>query len=276
MGVQFPSPTPMIERNIEIPENTNIIINDTDISTKRIEGEFCGLNSSKVEFIILDTYELTAPLEIALINYLSQLDTSKIAILFPGNGSKSVKGRLSAQTQKEIRSAGYKANTNTKREFVREGRSVVPILTNPGIPDKLISKILKYEVNTVTIIDDVVASGQTIQGMRMAVKATVRENIPIENNYNPDIRFSFPERMNVPIIGFSVFTWLLQKTADTNGFEVFPTSIYKKKTGKAPVNSLSTMLYDEIKGKTVASLYSEKYFGDPYEFKILLEKLKKL
>ena len=272
-GVRLPSPTHMIERNITVPENTNIIINDTGNSTKSIEGNFRGLNSAKVDFIILDTYELTYPLQISLINFLSEIDIRRAAILFPGKGSESVKVTLSKETKNLISKSGISANTNTQREYVSCGRFVRPVLTNPGIPKKLVNRIIDNTIENVVVIDDVVSTGQTIQGMRLATETMVRDKLPEDSRYDPYVRFSYPNSQTIPKISFSTFTWLLQKSACVEGYTMFPTSIYERRSGKVPVNSLSTFLYDKIKGEKVASLYAEKYFSDPYEFKSLLEKL---
>ena len=42
----------MIEREIDVPENTNLIINDTKISTDRVERAFRRLRSSFVDFVV--------------------------------------------------------------------------------------------------------------------------------------------------------------------------------------------------------------------------------
>lgn len=211
-----------MSQELNVPENTNIIINDTAFSDREIGRIFVRLNPVVLtKWIILNAEELTYN--------LAPLITSGITLLFPGEGSKFIKSQLSLQG----------IDIPTLRIFERNKPTECIVNT----PNELVETVVSDPFSMIGIVDDVVASGQTIQEIKRSLEFRV-------NTCGTD-----------PKIQWGCFTWLRQKRADTEGFLMSTCIDYSKKSGRVAVNSFSTFLLDTEKGYAVTKGYALRYFS---------------
>lgn len=259
----------MIEREMVIPENTNLIINDTPLDTGLVSRAMRRFVTSPTSFVVFDRQELTNSL-VENIKRNLQDRRNSLGIIFPGQGAQQVKEVLPTGFVESIKSTGIIYNTQTSRIY----KDNLPASLNADIPKDLIERINTKEITNVWIVDDVIATGQTIQGMRSDVISQLVEMQPEDKNYNPGIRFSFPQ-IKIPDTSFSAFTWLKQKSAKTENFDVFASIVYFRKSSKVSLTSLSTFLGDSDKSNDVKRSYSVKYFQDACEFYRFIDRLKK-
>ena len=260
----------MIEKEIVIPDKNNLIINDTPLKEGLINTAMKSLKSRKVDFIVFESTELTGSL-IPIIRSKIDQQESSVAIIFPGQGSKKVKEMFSSDLMQELSQKGIVYETNTSRTWTGNR----PQISETNIPQDLIIKLNEGAIKAVWIIDDVVASGETIQAIAGDIKYELTDMQPADPDYDQSIRFSSSQGKTSKYSQV-VFTWLKQKSAMTTGFEIYAPSTYSRRSGKVPVNSISTLLMDDQKGKTVKDLYAQKYFDKPEEFTELIDNLKKL
>ena len=220
-GVQLPSPT-LMSKELIVPEGTNIIINDTVFSDREIGRIFeCLGPVILTKWIILNAEELTCNLAPQIV--------SGITLLFPGEGSQFIKLQLSLPG----------IDIPTQRIFERNK----PTVCNIEIPETLVNTVVENPFSPIGIVDDVVASGQTIQQIRKSLEFKV-----CDRGINPKIQWG-------------CFTWLRQKRANTEGFLMRAYIEYSKKSGIPAVNSFSTFLQDTEKGYTVTKGYALRYFS---------------
>lgn len=229
MGVQLPSPTLM---NTEVPFNTNLVINDTTIPDQEVRGCFSELNSlGLVTIAILSCWDMSTQISSEIISKINQ----NTAILLPGNSSRTMLKYFNKDTKDRVLSTPT-FNCRTQRTFSGN------VCTNleVSLPKKLIDQTQNRQFTSILIIDDVCASGKTIQ--------TLKRGLLYE--LNPPI----------PTIGWNAIFWLLSASADINGFNCNAAINYKGKNGRVAINSLSTFLAKDIKGETVTNNYIQKYF----------------
>jgi len=224
---------------LKVPESTNIIINDTPIVDSNVRYAFARLkNTALASWIILSSAELNTDL-------LPKI-TTDILLLFPGNGSQYIKSELALEG----------IDIGTEREFIRNK----PTNCRVAIPDNLIESIGNQRCQ-VAIVDDVVASGLTIN--------TIRKSIEYK------IWMSGFE----PRIAWVCIPWLLQKLAIgkiDQAIKVNPCVVYSRDSSKVSVNSLSTLLEDSPKGTIVRKTYATKYFTNGKGFLDSLTGLKQI
>lgn len=260
----------MNEREYEVPEGTNLVINDTPIEAELVSRAMNGLRTRLAEFVVLDRQELTNPLT-SMIEKNLQANNLPLGIIFPGQGAQRVKEVLPKGLLQDIKNRGPLYDTPTKREYV-DNR---PQLVNANIPESLVRRIDEGEIAMIWIIDDVVATGQTIQGIRTDIKEQLAEMQPEDPDYNPNQRFSYPQT-KIPNIPFVVFTWLRQRLAKTTDFDIFNSIVYSRRSGRVALNSLSTLLNENVESQPIRKAYAVKYFSYASEFFSLLERLKKI
>ncbi len=234
MGVQLPSPAPMSNELI-VPEGTNLIINDTPYPDDSVRSLFDDLTPvAKVKWLILSATEMTRELGAILTPALLGA-----TFLFPGEGSQYIKSRLNLE--------GY--NIITSRRFIGNRPSSVEV----QVPPPVIEAVENSPTPSVTIIDDVIATGETVESIRREVEWDMR----------------YPPR----VLTWSVYCWLKQWSAKMPDIEVVSCIVYKRKSGRVPLNSLSTIMSTTNKGAIVRSSYAQRYFADPTEFIIALKQL---
>lgn len=237
---------------IEVPKDTNLILNDTGISDKEVRSAFAALQTARVAFQILSAVELTEKTNAVLRQKLSEAPNQS-AILLPGAGAKSVASFLSP----EILTSVPLFEIPTSRTFIGSR----PARVNVTIPESLLQQIESRVVNRLVIVDDVVASGLTVNTLQEEVTAAV--TTWDYSDYDQGLRFSFPKAV-APPLEFSVVCWLLQQSARAD-LPVASAANYTKKNGKAALNSLSTWMGQTPKSQTVTKEYAGKYFSDPTE-----------
>jgi hypoxanthine phosphoribosyltransferase len=254
-------------KEILVPENKNIVINDTRIPYEVVSDEFYRSQTSIVSFEIMSAIEMTAELEkqisIALLGI-----SNFAAILYPGEGAISLLDFFSDEirTQIGIRQT-YRVSSPAQYENNRRVYSEIEI------DETLIEKIKTKEVTDLIIVDDVVVTGGTIQTIKESVEGLAAEYD--DSEYDPTQRFSFPKLVS-PAITWRVWCWLVEERANTKNFFTKAYASYRKKNGRSPLNSLSTLLADSPKGDSVRYYYSNKFWKEPEEFLEIINRLKKL
>ena len=215
-----------------IPEKTNLIINDTPLETGMVSRATKSFVGCSVDLIVLDRQELTTPL-VENIERRLQNGNDSLGIVFPGQGAQQVKEVLPTLLIENMQSTGMIYDTQTSRIY----KNNLPTSLNANIPRDLVEKINTKEVANIWIVDDVIATGQTIQGMRSDIIEQLIEMQPENKNYNQGIRFSFPQ-IKIPNTVFSSFTWLKQKSANTENFDIFASIVYFRKSSKSIIGKL--------------------------------------
>lgn len=242
-------------KKLEVPEGTNLIINDTSISDEVVCSAFLSTaNLAKVNFQVLSANNMTDE----IVQAFSSTDSNNVAVLYPGEGSKPIR--------RAANNDGY--TVNTERQFSGARATNLSI----KIPRELIDAIQQKKIKRVQIRDDVVATGLTIQTIREELLS--RCSVVDYTDYRQDVRFSYP-KVSAPKIDWEVVCWLVQKSADTTGFAVTAAIEYFRKSGRVPLNSLSTLLAETQKGKIVKENYANKYFPNCLVLYRLIEELKK-
>ncbi|PIZ56414.1 hypothetical protein COY23_03195 [bacterium (Candidatus Torokbacteria) CG_4_10_14_0_2_um_filter_35_8] len=151
-------------------------------------------------------------------------------VVFPGNGTKTVKKYIEKEKPFWFSKWPWKAAPNAKRVWILgENPQAFVGRINPGV---LIG------IKTVVVIDDVISSGVTIRELR-------KEN----KNF-------------IPMAKWQAITWVMQEAAITKGFSViFSIKTVGSKKRKVPVNSLSTL----VECREIAESYARRNFGDQAE-----------
>ncbi len=245
----------MVEKDLRIiPSKTNLVINDTFIPDEMVTSAFTEVtNQAIVKFDVLSGRDLTAGLEPFIAIALNGLQTEISAILYPGQGSKQVTQFFSA-AMLGLLTAYNQFDIPTKRTFYGSRAS----FTSVRIPEKLIKTAKTGKIKNILTIDDVVSTGETVNAIRENTEnmATVLD----EKDYDPYMRFSKPRIVSQPQIEWSVACWLRQQSAKTDGFNSYSSVVYRRRDGKVPTNSLSTLLSETQKGNSVRNNYARKYF----------------
>jgi len=213
-----------------VPEGTNIILNDTVIPDSQVRSFFADLKpSSKVSWLIFNSIELTGQLE----GSLSQI-ASGLIFLFPGESSQPIRQQLNIPGYTVPTSRSYLGNRSTG--------------VTAQIPPELTASA-QDAYCSLAIIDDVIATGETI--------ATIKKSV----------EYQIQEQGFAPRIIWAVFALLKQKSASVSGFRRVECIVeYSRRSGRVPLNSLSTLLSNTPKGESVKNLYAQKYFIKPADF----------
>lgn len=77
-----------MSKEYQVPENTNLFINDTPLDTELVRRAF-NKRCCKNDVIVFDRQELTTPLLTVIEDDLAK--NSGLGIIFPGQGSQRVK-----------------------------------------------------------------------------------------------------------------------------------------------------------------------------------------
>ncbi|MBU1036643.1 hypothetical protein KKF32_01230 [Patescibacteria group bacterium] len=216
-----------------------IIIIDRPFPKESLEelADFSTVSGEKP--ILLDSKEMTKELEMLFSQLLRQLDGT--LFIFPGNGSKEVMNLTTIHHNQPA------VQVYAKR-YWQPGSDPVSV-----VGEILPGRIIIPEVTSVTVVDDVISSGQTL------VKLYER------NRY----KFSRADWFGL--------TWLLQiprrkAKSGVNGYQKIITAVVAENSQKTmvPINSLSTLLDDQ----EIAKSFAERRLQKSGEFLNFLQRLR--
>lgn len=240
--LNLPPQTPVLLNDINGLLKPGISSEDVDQAVKILIG-----TTYKTENVI---YAVAQSFRDSLSNLvastLADALSKNTAILWPGDGAKSVL----RETLRDL------PQLKTFRSFFIP---TVRIVENGKVTDVTVdSTELKNDVatpyQTFLIIDDVVASGTTLNRIREAAVRVFGNNKL-----------------------FRAVTWFLRKPTDVNGYESV-NSVYQYSTteGWPALNSLSTLLRTDAKGEAVREGYIKKYIRYPYGFRKQIDYIRSL
>ncbi len=285
-GARLPSPTPM-ERDIQtdrmdvltklpqvrtnkecvIPDGQNIIIDDLGTNA---EWRNAFRNMITNEVVFLEPVMLSNLVSETLKQ--TELSTnSKVAIIYPKQGGLSVK-RTELIKNTLINTNLFEFDVDS----FREKPNTRPII---NMPTKLIRIIKDRLIDTIVVVDDVIITGITLKTMQEKIYSDT--DVVEENDYNQDLRFGWSsiKTKRIPLKWYAI-SWLMYgrpKIQESNleKYSGITTGIYYRgEKGQTPVNSLSTWVYDERKGRIVLNLYAQKYASNPEYFIDFITKMK--
>ena len=242
----------------------NLIINDTPVPDRKVREVFAEFQPSAE---ILSARELTLDLEKnAATAMLGIAYPKSVALIFPGEGAKSLYSFLSPEVSNPILQA---SKWSVPAYRVLSGNK--PISVNVEIPTNILKGINEERIEQVWVCDDVIATGLTIRSIASVVDSWLNRR---GENYNPSLRFSFPTQRETSLI-WQAFCWLQREDADIGPFKSQPAAIYKSPNSKrkVPLNSLSTLLSNSNRGSDARTRYSQKNFNDERKFYELLATL---
>lgn len=231
----------------EVPGNTNIIINDTNIP-----DEFVRVVFSRLETRGRATIEIVSGQELSesISSQIRGVVTPNTAVLLPGNGSQQMLKFFDSETISSL-SGKWVFPIKTQRYFngnICTGVSV-------ALPKKLIKNTQNRNYSSLLVIDDVCATGETIQTIRSGLLYELDSPLP-------------------PLAWYAIF-WLNYIKSDTSGFTANAAVNYKGEKGRVALNSLSTLISEGEKGRIVSINYAQKYFPQQeYSFLNTLSTLK--
>lgn len=203
---------------------------------------------SSITLQIVDGLNLTKDI-IALIKKSGVLSNDPL-IIYPGNGSQSVKKYLSSdEKQLTVNSISLP----TQRTMIENGKFDLTV-NYFSLPQNI-------DTNTVLIIDDVVASGQTAQTIASEIKVR------------------FPDARCI------LATWLFmvptkpenkKSSSGIMGIDQTIASIVLKGnlTSRPPINSLSCFTQNDKKYDEIKTYFMQKYINDQNKFTSAINLLK--
>ncbi|MFH1833292.1 MAG: phosphoribosyltransferase [Candidatus Levyibacteriota bacterium] len=180
-----------------------------------------------------------------------ELKSKKPLLVFPGEGARVV-GKYLKKMKPKL-TANNEVFLPTRRTMVKSGVFNLSV-DYSSLPNTL-------DTNTVLIIDDVVATGQTAEEVASTLKMRF-----------PGIRC---------ILASWLFVWPStnenkKSPSGVNGIDKIITSIILKGnyTARPPINSISCFMRNEQRYRDVKKNFTDKYIGDKNAFQEIMEELK--
>ncbi|MFZ6015633.1 MAG: hypothetical protein ACOYUZ_04760 [Patescibacteria group bacterium] len=177
------------------------------------------------DIVILDAEQMTK--DLLTMPLWQNADQWRTLIILPGNGANIVRRYIETLDRFWLWQWPWKAFPPAKRIWM-PGQSPVALTSR-------ISNGFYAGLKLAIIIDDVVSSGETCRKLR-------KLNLP-----------------HLPNVEWQIATWARQESANTNGFaKIYACRTVGETTGKAPINSLSTLLQVQ----DIAKSYALRNFGN--------------
>ncbi len=244
---------------VEVPRNYNIIFGDVLRYLKpgvypidlRLATELLGASGLNRSILYFDSLDVGKPMFEVIKSKLNGNSKTK-ALIFPGEGGKAV---YEENALAEIGEA-EKFFVPTKRNF--SGSSAWSTSVSVFLPDQLVDALQNGSIESILIIDDVIASGGTVRTLRQAIKNQTKNELD-----------------------FTAIAWF-GKNQSVEGFQSIETmqqyvgAPFFNERMTPPFNSLSTWLRDNEKSRAVLDAYTQKYVRYPYGFKKQLERIRQL
>lgn len=234
LGVEYRKEYPEVKFSESALCDGNILIQDCtprfpeklNVSANEKISLLLNCPESRVTFQIIDALAATK----TLAELVGQVNTSQTLVLYPGNGALSVLNYLI--NFEEAFSEGIKVPVT--RCFLGKGKYKILVDLPQNLPRNF---------EEILVIDDVVASGQTVRELACALSR----------------RYGMLPKMRLAC-------WLILSTAEFRPYydEVFTSWIIKGNyTSRPPINSLSCLLESQEKYDQVKVNYVSKYLKDP-------------
>lgn len=232
---------------LDVPRQTPVLLNDVNKLLR--PGVKPGDMDVALQILIGTTfsteaalYASSSALEVPMVDLatgmLADANPETTAIVFPGEGAKAVR-RESLGGDSALGS--FQQFFLPTNRMVDNGR-VVGVTVE--VPENAREELASGQFRHVMVIDDVIATGKTLNTLRAAVQ---------EYSPNP--------------LTFTSCAWFIRKPTDVVGYDsVRGIYQYWCNEGYPALNSLSTWLRTDEKGFIVRENYKKKYIRYPYGF----------
>lgn len=225
-----------------------VLIQDITPPDVRLTQAAKRLNEiSSITLQVVDGLSLTKDM-VTLIEKSGVLNDNPF-IIYPGNGSQSVKNYLISANKKFALNS---VSLPTQRTMIRNGDFDLYV-DYSSLPESINRK-------TALIIDDVVATGQTAQ----SIAAELKKRSPSTQCILATWLFAMPTKLENK-----------NSASGIEGIDQALASIVLKGnlTSRPPINSLSCFIRSENKYEEMKANFLKKYITDPQAFKDLIYKL---
>lgn len=237
---------------LDVPRQTPVLLNDVnkllrpgvrpedlDVALQILIGTTFATESA----LCVNSDDLEIPMVDITEDMLANADPNTTAIVFPGEGAKAVlRESLNGVDFLEDGLLGPFQQFFLPTSRVVDNGRVIGVTVD--VPDDTQEVFAKGQIKQVVVVDDVIATGTTLNTLRDAVQ-----------DYSPN-----------PLT-FTSCAWFVRKPTDVVGYGVVR-GIYKYwcNEGFPALNSLSTWLRTDEKGFIVRENYKKKYIRYPYGF----------
>ncbi len=248
-----------------IEKNNNLLIDDVELLD---EYSWQAISETlKPSLLVLNATDLSTRLR----EKIGESNIQPEVVIYPGKGAGQVKRRLGLF--QNIPDYDIKAS--------RQGPQDYPEISLPkGLEQRLQKRLDKSETLNVLVVDDVIGSGKTLEAVTLNMSDVVTNA-----NQEPITDFEYYSRFRDRYISYGLptyfaATWLIY--ASTLKYESYGSRIksspiaalvYKGENGKAPVNSMSTLLSPGTKEDRVRAAYGAKYSCNPVNFTGILKEI---
>ncbi len=195
--------------------------------------------------------ELTSTMIMKLQRLLDTVNRRRVMMIFPGNGARVVQDLL----PKDITESVSTIEIPTQRKVGLKGAVEDVVINDTTRARKIISD---NKIETVIVLDDVIATGATLEALREAIPG---RNIEW---YAGSLLMRSPLQRS-------------KKTTAQCGVEgynaIISSIVYQGTTGTVPINSLSTLIATSELSEAVRSRYMINYVEDRKAFLDTIQRL---
>lgn len=247
---------------LDVPRQTPVLLNDVnkllrpgvrwedlDVALQILIGTTFATETA----LCVSSDDLEIPMVDLVEDMLGPTDPYTTAIVFPGEGAKAVlRENLEGVDILGDGLLGLFQQFFLPTSRVVDNGRVIGVTVD--VPSDTQEELAKGQIKQVVVIDDVIATGKTLNTLRDAVQI-----------YSPN-----------PLT-FASCAWFIRKPTDVVGYGVVR-GIYKYwcNEGFPALNSLSTWLRTDEKGFIVRENYKKKYIRYPYGFDKQIDIIRKL
>lgn len=243
--LNLPPQTPVLLNDINGLLKPGVTTDTVDQAVKILIGT--TYRAENVVYTIAESFKNTIQKIVASV--FENCPRRETAVIWPGEGAKSVlrETLLGFPLLANICSSYF---VPTER-IVQNGKPIEVFVNRASLPNE---SIVGNPFRTFLIIDDVVATGLTLQRVRETITQTFGNNKV-----------------------FRAITWFLRKPTYVPDYASVD-SVYRYSTseGWPALNSLSTLLRTDAKGEAVRSGYMKKYIRYPYGFRKQIDYIRSL
>lgn len=212
-----------------VPNDVNMIIDDVGLSNQE-KSAIASFIDRRVLFF--EPQELTTPLQ----DKLDGKENDGTFLVFPKNGGLQVEKRLET------------TNVTSGTFSIRRDPGDIIYGRIAGLNESTLEKIMDIKPDNIEVVDDVVVTGSTVREIKRFIESNVGRTF-----------------------FWSLSVWLMSYpkkyiSSPSGIYGVRSTTaavVYTRESGgNAPLNSISTWMFDDEKGEIVLENYASKYAND--------------
>lgn len=211
------------------------------------------LVACKGNTLLFDTWRLTKELSGKLQRLLAITPAQRTAVLFPGEGARVVRELFPQSLLDNVAVISVPTRRNV------DARTKMLSGVTVGNVTQTRKQLAEIRVNTIIVVDDVIASGATLMALREAFPG---KNV---DWYAGAQLARSPSQNNKGRV---------TSQSGIEGFRsVIAPVVYQGINGIPAVNSLSTLIGTSEKSEAIRERYMENYVTDPYIFLEMVQQL---